>query len=233
MDYIIIVAGGQGLRMGLALPKQFALVGGKPVLMRTIEQFHSTDSRLQIIVVLPHDQQDYWRKLCLQFNFSIHHTVVDGGATRYESSQNGLKAIPSTEEGVVGIHDGVRPFVSQSLVTRCYAAARSEGAAIPVLPVTDTLREIDPSGIARNTDRSRYRIVQTPQVFRISLLRKAFLQPWQEAFTDDASVVEHLGHQVAMVEGERENIKLTTPLDLIVADALLKKQSQDTPDTLG
>ncbi len=221
MDYVIIVAGGKGLRMGSKIPKQFIPVGGKPVLMRTIERFHDFSSDLQIILVLPREQQAYWQSLCREQGFDIPHRVADGGATRFESSRNGLALIPDDAEGVVGIHDGVRPFVSIDTIARCYDAAKDEYAAIPVMPVTDTLRHVDNEGHGQNVLRSEFRAVQTPQTFDIQLLKRAFEQPYRESFTDDASVVEALGCSVAMVEGNRENIKITTPFDLIVAEALV------------
>ena len=224
MDYIIIVAGGKGLRMGGGIPKQFMEIGGIPVLMRTIIRFREYSERLKIILVLPHDQQDFWSSLCQKHHFNIPHQVVDGGATRFDSSKNGLNAIPDDAEGVVGIHDGVRPFVSVEVIDRCFETARDEYACIPVLPVTDTLRYIDQQGGGKNVLRSDYRIVQTPQTFDIALLKQAFNRPYQESFTDDASVVEALGCQVQMVEGNRENIKITTPFDLVMAEALIKSE---------
>lgn len=221
MNYVIIVAGGKGLRMGGDLPKQFLPVGGRPVLMRTIERFHQYDPQLGIILVLPRDHQPYWRELCAQYAFSVEHTVADGGDTRFQSSKNGLALIPDDEEGLVAIHDGVRPFVSVETIERCFDAAEEAYAAIPVLPVTDTLRYVDSHGGGKNVQRADYRIVQTPQTFDIALAKRAFDQPYREAFTDDASVIESLGCQVAMVEGNRENIKLTTPFDLKVAETLL------------
>lgn len=223
MDYIIIVAGGKGLRMGGDLPKQFLPLEGKPVLMRTIERFREYSDSLQIILVLPREQQDYWRQLCAKYGFSVAHTVVNGGATRFHSSQNGLAAVPDNEQGVAGIHDGVRPFVSVETIARCFEAARQYGAALPVLPVTDTLRRVTDDG-GYNVQRNDYRTVQTPQAFDIALLKRAFRQPYSDDFTDDASVVEAVGHKVTMVDGNRENIKLTTPFDLIVAKSLLNRQ---------
>lgn len=220
MDYVIIVAGGKGLRMGGETPKQFLCIGGKPILMRTIERFRAYSDELNIILVLPPSQQDYWRRLCREYGFTIEHAIADGGDTRFESSKNGLSLIPDDEEGVAGIHDGVRPFVSQSVICDCYETARDEYAAIPVLPVTDTLRYIDAHGGGKNVLRNDYRIVQTPQTFDIQLLKRAYLQPFRESFTDDASVVEALGCQVAMVEGNRENIKITTPFDMKIAEAM-------------
>lgn len=222
MDYIIIVAGGKGLRMGGDLPKQFMPLHGKPVLMHTIERFRSYSDELKIILVLPHEQQDYWRQICQKHNFTVEHTVVDGGQTRFHSSQNGVAAVPDDATGVIGIHDGVRPFVSEETIARCFEAARQFGAALPVLPVTDTLRRVTDDG-GYNVQRNDYRTVQTPQTFDAQLLKQAFKQPYSDNFTDDASVVETLGHKVTMVDGNRENIKLTTPFDLVVAEALIKK----------
>lgn len=221
MDYIIIVAGGKGLRMGGDLPKQFMPLHGKPVLMHTIERFRAYSDELKIILVLPHEQQDYWRQICQKHNFTIEHTVVDGGQTRFHSSLNGVAAVPDDATGVIGIHDGVRPFVSEETIARCFEAARQFGAALPVLPVTDTLRRVTDDG-GYNVQRNDYRTVQTPQTFDAQLLKQAFKQPYSDNFTDDASVVEALGHKVTMVDGNRENIKLTTPFDLVVAEALIK-----------
>jgi 2-C-methyl-D-erythritol 4-phosphate cytidylyltransferase len=223
-DYVIIVAGGKGLRMGADTPKQFLPIGGKPILMRTIEQFYNYSNNLHIIVVLPREQQDYWRELCRKHHFTVPHEVADGGSSRFESSRNGLALIPDDASGVVAIHDGVRPFVSPLVIARCIEAAREDFASIPVVPVTSTLRYVDSHHGGRNVQRSDYREVQTPQVFDIQLAKQAFRQPYQESFTDDASVVESLGCQVVMVEGNRENVKITTPYDLVVADVLLKQE---------
>ena len=220
-DYVIIVAGGKGLRMGGDLPKQFMPLGDKPVLMHTIERFHACDPSMSIILVLPRDQQDFWRELCRKHHFAITHTIADGGATRFHSSQNGLALIPDATQGVVGIHDGVRPFVNADVIRRVYEAARLHGAAIPVLPVIDTLRYVAGDDGGRNVQRADYRVVQTPQAFDIQLLKRAFAQPYSDAFTDDASVAEAAGARVEMVEGNRENIKLTTPYDLRIAESFL------------
>lgn len=209
--------------MGASIPKQFLEVEGKPILMRTIERFRQYSESLKIILVLPKDQQQYWHELCQKHDFTIPHQIADGGATRFESSKNGLSLIPDGEEGVVGFHDGVRPFVSTDVIERCYETARDEYAAIPVMPVTETLRYIDKYGAGKNVMRSDYRSVQTPQCFDIALAKQAFNQDDSPNFTDDASVVETLGCSVAMVEGNRENIKITTPFDLIVANAIIKQ----------
>lgn len=223
MNYVVIVAGGKGLRMGGDTPKQFLPVAGRPVLMRTIDRFKEADAALQIIVVLPKEQQDYWRALCEQYDYQTDHLVADGGDTRFQSSKNGLALVPDGEEGLVAFHDGVRPFVSVETIERCFDAAEETYAAIPVMPVTDTLRFVDKHGGGKNVQRADYRVVQTPQVFDIALAKRAFNQEYQESFTDDASVVESLGCQVEMVEGNRENIKLTTPFDLTVAELLAQK----------
>ena len=220
-DYIIIVAGGKGQRMGSSVPKQFLLLCGKPVLMHTIEAFHSYSTSLEIILVLPEEQQTHWKELCEEYGSTTPHTVVSGGSTRFESSRNGISVIPDDADGVVGIHDGVRPLVSAAVIDRCYESARENYAAIPVMPLTDTLRFVGESGCGRNVLRSDYVIVQTPQVFDIALAKRAFSLPYKESFTDDASVVEDLGCQVSVVEGCRENIKLTTPFDMKVAEAIL------------
>lgn len=223
MDYVIIVAGGKGLRMGADVPKQFLEIDGTPILMYTIRRFADYDGRLQIILVLPHEQQGYWRNLCDKYDFTIPHTIVDGGDTRFQSCKNGVMAIPEdVTDGVVGIHDGVRPFVSVEVIERCYETAREEYAAIPVMPVVETLRYVDSHGGGKNVMRDDYRVVQTPQTFDLSLLRQAYSQPYQPSFTDDASVVEALGCNVQMVEGNRENIKITTPFDIKIGEILLK-----------
>lgn len=211
--------------MGSEVPKQFLPVGGRPVLMLTIERFRAYSAELGIVVVLPREQQAYWRDLCGEYGFTVAHTVADGGATRFLSSRSGLSAIPADACGLVGFHDGVRPFVPCPVIDACYAKARATGAAIPVLPVTDTLRHRSADGRWHNVRRSEYCAVQTPQVFDIALARRAFAQPPSDAFTDDASAVEALGHEVATVDGARENIKLTTPYDLEVASCFSPKIS--------
>lgn len=182
---------------------------------------------MHLIVVLPKEQQEYWHKLCEEYHFTIPHEIADGGETRFESSKNGLALIPDDAEGLVGFHDGVRPFVSHDTIRRCIEMAEEEYTAIPVVPVTSTLRHIDPRGGGFNVDRSLYREVQTPQVFDITLARQAFNQPDRSQFTDDSSVIESLGCKVSIVEGNRENIKITTPFDLTVAEAIIRKESEE------
>ncbi len=240
-EYIIIVAGGKGLRMGSDIPKQFLPIGGKPVLMRTLERFREYSPTLQIILVLPKAQQEYWKELCQKYNFTVAYQLADGGETRFHSVQNGLSLIPDDAEGVVGVHDGVRPFPSIEVIHNCYETAREKKAVIPVTSVVETLRHINSSGLTRtNTDspkksavvccnnnsvtvpRDEYKLVQTPQCFDIQLLKAANKQPYNDNFTDDASVVESYGHAITLVEGNRENIKITTPYDLKIAEVLVQ-----------
>ena len=221
MDYVIIVAGGKGMRMGTELPKQFLPVAGKPVLMRTIERFCQFSRDLNFIVVLPQSQQACWHSLCRKHHFTIPHTIINGGDTRFASSKNGLSHIPNDAQGLVAIHDGVRPFVSVDVISRCFNEARASGTAVPVIPAIDTLRQVNTeTGETFTVNRSLFRAVQTPQVFDIALTHRAFSQPYRDSFTDDASVIESLGVKISMVEGNRENIKLTTPFDLKVAEVL-------------
>lgn len=217
MDYVIIVAGGKGLRMGGDIPKQFLPVAGLPVLMRTMLRFREALPELQIILVLPKAQQEYWRGLCAAHQFNIDYLLADGGKTRFHSVQSGLALVPDDAEGVVGVHDGVRPFVSVEVIRRCYEEARTAKAVIPVIPVVETLRHVTEG----TKPRDEYRLVQTPQCFDIQLLKAANRQPYRDSFTDDASVVEAYGHAVTLVDGNRENIKITTPADLLLAESLL------------
>ena len=215
--YIIIVAGGKGLRMGGDIPKQFLPVCGKPVLMRTLEAFHAYDASMRLILVLPVSQQAYWKQLCEEYQFDLVHEIANGGETRFHSVKNGLALVK--EDGLVGVHDGVRPFVSQEVITRCYEEAASLKAVIPVIGVVETVRHLTEEG-SKTVPRDQYKLVQTPQVFDVTLLRRAYQQEYTDLFTDDASVVEALGEKVYLVEGNRENIKLTTPFDLKLAELL-------------
>ena len=220
MDYVIIVAGGKGLRMGSDIPKQFLPIGGRPVLMRTLERFRAYDADIQIILVLPEAQQAYWRELCEQYDFKVPYQLANGGPTRFHSVQNGLALVPDDAEGVVGVHDGVRPFPSIEVIRNCYQTAREKKAVIPVIPVVETVRHLEDEGSV-TVPRGDYRLVQTPQTFDIQLLKAANRQPFNDGFTDDASVVESYGHPITLVEGNRENIKITTPYDLKIAEVLI------------
>ena len=253
--YIIIVAGGKGLRMGGDIPKQFIPIKGKPVLMRTLEAFHAYDAQMEMILVLPIDHQPYWKSLCEEYHFTLPHRIANGGETRFHSVQNGLALINEEDDvlkeclndvgvnphavvkSVVGVHDGVRPFVAASVIDACYAEAAQGKAVVPVVDVVETVRHLLPessedvasTGVAsvfsaqrsETVPRGEYKLVQTPQVFPVDLLKHAYSQEYIPHFTDDASVVEALGCQVILVPGNRENIKLTTPFDLKVAEALI------------
>ena len=232
MDYIIIVAGGKGLRMGSDIPKQFLPVGGKPVLMRTIERFRAYSADLQIILVLPKAQQDYWQQLCQDYAFDIEYQLADGGETRFHSVQHGLALIPDDVQGVVGVHDGVRPFPAIDVIRNCYETAREKKAVIPVIPVVETVRHLespDSGQLSKTVPRGEYRLVQTPQTFDIQLLMAANRQPYNDGFTDDASVVESYGYPITLVDGNRENIKITTPYDLTIAEAIISQIDTNRP----
>lgn len=218
---IIIVAGGKGLRMGGDIPKQFVPIAGKPILMRTIERFKEYDAAIQIVLVLPESQLDYWKSLCAEYGFTQEVTIANGGDTRFHSVMNGL-ALVNPEVQLIGVHDGVRPFVSVATIAACYDEAARSGAAVPVIEPVETVRHLTSAdGTSETVARGDYRLVQTPQVFTADLLRRAYRQPFTPFFTDDASVVEALGHSVTLVAGNRENIKITTPFDMVVGEAIL------------
>ena len=211
--WAVIVAGGSGSRMQAGMPKQFMDLCGKPVLMHSIMAFASAFNNIGIIVVLPPLQIGYWKELCRHHSFKLPHVVTEGGATRFHSVKNGLSLLP--EEGLVAIHDGVRPLVSRETITTCFREAANHGNAIPVLPVTDSVRELS-GETSRMLDRSALRLVQTPQVFDIALLKKAYEQEYSPAFTDDASVFEKAGHSIRLTDGNVENMKITTHNDLVI-----------------
>jgi 2-C-methyl-D-erythritol 4-phosphate cytidylyltransferase len=218
--YAILVAGGKGLRMGTDLPKQFLTLAGKPVLMHTLEAFQKADASTVLILVLPMNQQAFWADLCVRHGFKVPHRLADGGVTRFDSVRNGLEKVE--DNGLIAVHDGVRPLVSAELIRRCFQAAASEGAVVPVHEVSESLRKVEGKG-SRAVDRSLYRAVQTPQTFQSDILRKAYEQDYRGTFTDDAAVVEAAGYHISLVEGIPENIKITTPLDLLLAEQLLKR----------
>lgn len=225
--YIIIVAGGKGLRMGADLPKQFIPLEGKPVLMYTLEAFYQWDESADLILVLPKEHQDYWRTLCKEIGCTISHVIVDSGETRFHSVRNGLEYLSEeigitcerNEKAWIAVHDGVRPFPSADVIDNCFISAEQEGTAIPVIPIIDTIRVVTDDG-NRPVDRSDYYAVQTPQVFHSDLLMKAYKQDYNPLFTDDATVVEAIGQTIHLVPGNRENIKITTPFDLLIAKAI-------------
>ena len=216
---IIIVAGGKGTRMGVSLPKQFLVLGDKPILMHTLSLFHAYDPHLQIVLVLPESEHKYWNTLCSEYKFDVPFTLACGGESRFHSVSNGLAKV-SADIAWVGVHDGVRPFVSQEVIASCFDLVRRYQAVIPTIDVFETLRHFD-GDVSHTVDRSQYRLVQTPQVFSADVLKKAYRQAYNACFTDDASVVEALGLSVKCIAGNRENIKVTTPFDLKIGEALL------------
>lgn len=217
--FIIIVAGGSGTRMGTNIPKQFLLLHQKPVLMHTIEVFFNYNKDIKIIVVLPESQIEYWQLLCCEHNFKIHHTVVKGGDTRFQSVKNGLSKVDASE-GLVGIHDGVRPLVNIETIDKAFETASIHGTAIPVIKVNESLRKIDNYN-SEMVNREDYRLVQTPQCFQISIIKNAYNQEYKVEFTDDASVVESSGKKIYLTDGNLENIKITSPIDLKIAELLI------------
>ena len=225
--YALIVAGGKGLRMNSDIPKQFLLINNTPVLMRTISRFHSYDPSIRILVVLPKDQIEYWRQLCQKHEFKIEHLVIEGGAQRFNSVAKGLEHVE--KDSIVAIHDGVRPFVDDSVIRDAFHTAQIKGSAIPAICLTDSARKIHSDGTSESANRSEYRLVQTPQTFRSELIKEAFNkalasdQSIQSSFTDDAFVYEFFGGEVSLIDGNRENIKITSPEDLDIASVFAKK----------
>ncbi len=218
--FALIVAGGSGSRMKNTVPKQFIEISGKPVLMHTFEVFYRFDSNIEFILVLPQKEVELWKQLCEENHFTIPHQLAYGGVHRFQSVKNGLDKI--NEDGIVFIHDGVRPLVSEQTLERCIKTASKTGNALPVVPPSESIRWIDGS-VNKSVDRSKYFLVQTPQTFSVKEIKQAYMQPYTESFTDDASVLEATGRKIYPVEGNRENIKITFPEDLKMAAAFLNK----------
>jgi 2-C-methyl-D-erythritol 4-phosphate cytidylyltransferase len=219
--YALIMAGGSGQRIGGDIPKQFIELAGKPVLMHTIQVFADFDCKIEIILVLPENQKILWQQLCLKHDFKVPHKIATGGSERFFSVKNGLDLIET--DGIVFIHDGVRPLVSQQTLKRCLDLALLKGNALPVVPVSESVRFSDQDG-SKPINREIVKLVQTPQTFRISQIKEAYQQPYNSVFTDDASVLENSGHFIYLTEGNRENIKITWPADLVWAKAFLNSQ---------
>lgn len=219
MRYALIVAGGSGSRMKTETPKQFLCLQGLPVLMHTIIRFYQFDPSLKIVVVLPENQLVFWKSLVKKHRFDVTVTVVPGGNTRYKSVQNGLNAMG--ENGFVAIHDGVRPMVDLDVIGRSFETAESKGNAVTAVKIKDSIRKIERTGSLR-VDRELYVAIQTPQTFNLEHIKAAYLKSEDDLmFTDDASVLEHAGHDINLIEGNYANIKITTPEDLIIAEAIL------------
>ncbi len=218
--YAIIVAGGSGSRMKSEIPKQFLPLGEKPVLLHTLEAFESAGN-IEIILVLPASQIQTWRDIISEKGLPSAYRIVEGGETRFHSVRNGLATIPETD-ALVAVHDGVRPLVTRALISRSYEAASRYGAAVTAVSLKDSIRKLAPGDSSQPADREAFRLVQTPQAFRLSWMRSAFERPYKPSYTDCASVVEDAGYPVHLIEGDYGNIKITTPEDLIVADALVR-----------
>ncbi|MFM7629508.1 MAG: 2-C-methyl-D-erythritol 4-phosphate cytidylyltransferase [Algoriphagus sp.] len=216
----VLVAGGKGMRMGTSLSKQYLPLAGKPVLMHTLERFFQADPSLLLILVLPKEDFEYWNNLCASHSFDLPHQLVPGGSSRFQSVKNGLMALPF-QDGLVAIHDGVRPFVSEKVIQTSFEIAAEKGSAIPVVGLKDSLRKMSTSGESSFQDRTHFRLVQTPQTFQLGPLLQAFAVEELAIFTDDATVYEHQGWEISLIEGNPENIKLTTSEDLAFAEFLL------------
>jgi 2-C-methyl-D-erythritol 4-phosphate cytidylyltransferase len=216
--YAVIVAGGHGKRMGSELPKQYLELAGKPVLMRTLERFKAFDESIELITVLPENQLRFWADLQKKYSFDIPHTIVKGGKARFYSVRNGLNFVDA--QGLVAIHDGVRPFVSIETIKRCFQMAEKLGNAIPVISPTESMRIVSETG-SSPVNRLNIKIIQTPQVFNAEIIKNAYRQEYLPEFTDDATVLERTGVKINLIEGNRENIKITTPEDLVISSALL------------
>jgi len=216
---VLIVAGGKGERMNTDIPKQFLEIHGKPILMHTLDVFQRYDAAIRLILVLPAVQIDFWKELCKKHAFTLSHQIVAGGQTRFQSVKNGLGAVK--DSGLVAIHDGVRPLVSMETIAHCFDEAEKHDAAIPVVDLVESLRQLTDNG-SQSVNRNTFKLVQTPQVFDGEMLKKAYEQDFSPFFTDDASVVEAIGIKIHLVEGNRENIKITTKFDLEMAETLLK-----------
>jgi len=222
--YAIIVAGGIGKRMGAEVPKQFLPLVHKPVLMHTLEAFYRFDNQMTVLLVLPAPYFDEWNTLADQYRFTHLPILIAGGDTRFASVKNALNSIPD-KDGVVLVHDGVRPLVSVELIKQVFLSAETQKAVVPVLPITSSIREKTTNGNLIYADRNRFVAVQTPQGFSLTILKNAYEQPYSETFTDDASVVEKMGIDIRFIQGEPHNIKITTQSDMDLAGFYLSKKT--------
>jgi 2-C-methyl-D-erythritol 4-phosphate cytidylyltransferase len=218
---VIITAGGIGKRMGHSIPKQFIELNRLPILMHTVNCFYNYDPAIQIIIVLPKEQLENWSKLIIKHKFEVHHSVTHGGSERFHSIKNGLKIVKSD---FVAIHDAVRPFVRHEVITNLFNTVELKQNAIPVIDIKESIRFVN-NNESKALNRVDYKIVQTPQVFNTQLIKKAYQQDYSINFTDDASVLESIGEKINVVDGNEENIKITTPLDLILAEEIIKSFS--------
>lgn len=218
---VIIVAGGSGRRMGATLPKQFMMLGNEPILAHSINRIHEALPAAEIVVVLPEEHIALWRNIAARFDIA-HHKITAGGTERFYSVKNGLKEL-SNDVKIIAVHDAVRPLASKKLIIKLILEAEKSVAVIPVVAPVDSFRKIEGDN-SKIIDRSALRIVQTPQVFNATILRRAYEQDFSSTFTDDASVVEAIGEKITLCEGERGNLKITTPEDMVIASALLEAE---------
>jgi 2-C-methyl-D-erythritol 4-phosphate cytidylyltransferase len=222
-EYALIVAGGKGTRIKSNLPKQFIDLNGKPILLHTVEAFYRYSKSLTLILVLPEDDFDRWNGICEKFKFTEPVHLQRGGATRFQSVRNGLDKIEG--EGLVAIHDGVRPLVSEDIIAASFRLAAIHHCAVAAVRLKESLRVTDKDS-TKAVDRSQYRLIQTPQTFDVQLIKKAYKMKEDESLTDDASIAEKAGHIISLFEGSFENIKITTPEDLAIAGALMKERER-------
>lgn len=217
--FTLIVSGGNGSRLKSTTPKQFIIVAGKPLLMHTLEAFHRYDPEMDLILVLAQKDLTQWEVLCRRYHFTLPLTIATGGASRFHSVKNGLHQIEG--EGLVAIHDGARPMVTREVISRCFEAAAEYGNAVAAVPLKDSIRRMTGEG-SKAVDRSAFRIIQTPQVFQVNRIKEAYARAADPgSFTDDASVAESFGEKIYLTAGSFENIKVTTPEDLHLAETLL------------
>ncbi|MDB5017729.1 MAG: 2-C-methyl-D-erythritol 4-phosphate cytidylyltransferase [Mucilaginibacter sp.] len=222
-NYVIIVAGGSGTRMQAAVPKQFLLLNGKPVLMHTIAAFHTSETQPQIILVLHPEFHTYWNQLCKAHDFNIPHQLVNGGETRFYSVKNGLDIINNDADALIAVHDAVRPLPGKQIIDESYKHASQHGNAVAAVKSRDSIRQVK-NGISQSLVRDEIYLVQTPQTFKLSQLKTAYLQPYNTNFTDDASVVEETGVAIHFIEGSYENIKITLPIDIDIAEMIMRNK---------
>jgi len=218
----ILVAGGRGTRMGGPIAKQYLPLAGKPVLMHSLKAFYEFDPCIDLLLVLPETDMGFWKDLCKKHDFRLAHRLVAGGNSRYQSVRNGLNAL-GYDNGLVAIHDGVRPFVSQDVIAAGFKTAADKGSAIAVMALKDSIRKLTDDGKSFYEERQYFRLVQTPQTFQIHKIKKAFEATELQQFTDDATVYENQGWQVSLISGNAENIKITTPEDLEYAEFIAKR----------
>ncbi len=221
--YTIIVAGGSGTRMQSVVPKQFLLLCGKPVLMHTIEAFYSSAVKPAIILVLPAEYHTYWEQLCREHNFTIPHQLITGGETRFHSVKNGLGLINNDEEALIAVHDAVRPLISRQIIEKSYQYAAEHGNAVTAVKSRDSVRLIDGDG-SKSLIRDDVYLIQTPQTFQSAQIKKGYLQSYNPKFTDDASVIEATGIKINLTEGSHQNIKITFPEDILIAESILRSR---------